>query len=266
MKNIINISIIQNDIFWEDKVKNFKNYERLFNQIPSSTDIIILPEMFTTGFSMNADKLGEDMNGQSIEWLKTQANLLNSVIVNSLIIKENNNFYNRLVWMQPNGVYYSYDKRHLFRMGKEHSVYTAGVRKTIVQYKGWKFNLQICYDLRFPVWSRNMRQPSQYHYDVLIYVANWPSARKQHWSTLLQARAIENQAYVIGVNRVGIDGNKLKYTGNSTVIDHKGKVLWAAPEAPTLHTVSLDKSKLITYRTNFPAWMDSDNFVLSNPS
>jgi predicted amidohydrolase len=218
------------------------------------TDLIVLPEMFTTGFSMNPEKLKESMDGIALQWMKKQASEKDAAVVGSLIIEDNEKVFNRLVWVFPNDQIEIYDKRHLFTMGEENRHYSAGTEKLIVEYKGWRFCPLICYDLRFPVWSRNTE-----NYDVLIYVANWPVPRHKVWKTLLQARAIENQAYCIGVNRVGKDGPGLNYYGDSCLTDAKGNARFlGGSEQVASFEISLDE--LHKFREKFPVLNDRDEF------
>jgi omega-amidase len=258
--NKLTISIVQPDIVWENPTSNRKQYDAYLKNIPANSDLLILPEMFNTGFSMNAAALAEPINGESMQWLQQWAKQLNMAIAGSLIIAENNVYYNRFVFVLPDGSHSSYDKRHLFRMGNEHLHYAAGQNRLLITYKGWKIAPFVCYDLRFPVWSR--RHAEKYPYDLLIYTANWPARRVNAWSQLLIARAIENQSYVVGVNRVGNDGKGIYHNGQSAVIDPKGSVLWAAQDHATLHSIDLDKSELDTFRAEFPAWADADDFEL----
>lgn len=254
--NELRVSIVQTNIIWENISANLNNYMALIADL--QTDIIVLPEMFSTGFSMKPTQLAETMNGQSIRWMAKMAQQLDAVVAGSLMVKENGQYYNRFVWMEASGRFHTYDKRHLFRMAKEHDVYTAGNERLIVECKGWKICPLVCYDLRFPVWSRNKGQA----YDCLIYIANWPAVRSYPWSQLLKARAIENLAYTIGVNRVGIDGNGHVYSGDSAVIDYAGKVLWTEKEVETVVTQVLCKDRLTQFRQQFPAWMDADDFAI----
>jgi len=208
---MISVSIIQSDIIWEDRLSNLENYQNKINQI-ESTDLIVLPEMFTTGFSMNPKDISETMSGETIQWMKANASKMNSAICGSIIIEEDDKYFNRFIWVNPDGSIHHYDKKHLFSFAGEDKNYTSGNNKLIIEYKGWKICPLICYDLRFPVWSRNSEG-----YDLLIYVANWPDKRKLAWKTLLTARAIENQCYVIGVNRVGKD-TKNYYSGEIHIL------------------------------------------------
>ncbi len=252
----LQISLVQSSLQWENIDANLQHFDTLLEEIPPTTDLIVLPEMFNTGFTMNAQKVAEKMNGKTLQWLQIQAQKRNAAITGSLVIEENGLYYNRLVWMFPNGTYHTYDKRHLFRMAREHETYTAGDKCLVVNYKGWKIRPLICYDLRFPVWSRNRNNA----YDVLIYVANWPQVRAYIWSNLLQARAIENLAYVIGVNRVGMDANQFAYSGDSALVDFAGKVVWSQANEETIAHLTLSKPKLEEFRKRFPAWMDADDF------
>lgn len=262
----LKITTIQSELHWEDVDQNLEMFSQKIAAIKEPTDIIVLPEMFNTGFSMQSGKLAEEMGGKSGTWLKEQAREANAVIVASLIIKENENYYNRLVWAQPDGVCQTYDKRHLFRMAEEHHHFTAGKERLIINYKGWRICPLVCYDLRFPVWSRNSSfktTSSESVYDCLIYIANWPEARRDPWNKLLQARAIENQAYVIGVNRVGVDGKGISYSGDSSAIDPKGNVLSSTkPSINQIETVELSMTELTEFREKFPVSMDADLFSI----
>ncbi len=254
MQNL-KITVIQPDIIWEDSRANLNKYSELIDRI-ESTDVIILPEMFTTGFSMNPKKISETMDGISVNWMKKVAKENDAALLGSLIIKEENRFYNRALWVSPDGEIQKYDKRHLFSMGQEPDHFTAGTEKLIVEYKGWRFCPLICYDLRFPVWSRNRDE-----YDVLIYLANWPAARHRVWKNLLTARAIENQAYCIGVNRVGADGPGLKYSGDSALVSPKGFAEYL-DEKETIKTFEISYSELHAFRNSFPVLNDGDDFRL----
>ncbi len=252
------VTIVQSKLYWENVDRNLSHFSDIISKIEGYTDLIVLPEMFSTGFSMDTDKLSETMNGKAIDWMKTMSSERNCDIVGSVIISENGNAYNRLIWMKPDGNFFSYDKRHLFRMGDEHIKYTQGNKRTIVELKGWKIFPLICYDLRFPVWSRNSGD-----YDVLIYIANWPSSRSEVWKTLLKARAIENQSYVIGVNRIGNDAMGLSYSGDSAVIDHKGDVLSNISEnEETIETIKISHNELSVFREKFPVALDADKFEI----
>ena len=256
MEKSLKISLIQTDVIWENVDANLMHNGNLISGLDADTDIVVLPEMYSTGFSMNI-KNAEKINGTTIEWMKNTARKNNIVVTGSIIFSENNKIFNRLIWMDPSGSYSFYDKRHLFRMGKEGEYYSQGTDKLIVDYNGWKICPLICYDLRFPVWSRNVEG-----YDILIYVANWPSSRINAWNTLLKARAIENQCYVIGVNRVGVDGNKLDYPGESMFIDPKGQILNEISDRDTIITRTLNLDILNDFRRQFPVSKDADNFKI----
>jgi len=257
----LKVALIQTNQFWENKEANFDHLEKVhFSKIkPSECDLILLPEMFNTGFSMNVEALYENMSGQSINWLKKWAAKLDCQIGASLIIKDGNNFYNRFVIVSKNGFEAFYDKRHLFRMANENEFFTAGNKPVIYQLKGWKIMLQICYDLRFPVFSRNKTINCDKSYDLLVYLANWPEKRANIWSVLLQARAIENQAYCIGINRVGIDGKHITYSGDSAIIDPWGITEFLATKNVELVKIlTLSESKLTDIEKQFPAYRDAD--------
>jgi len=253
------ITGIQSSLHWEDKEANLQMLEEKIFSISQPTEIVVLPEMFSTGFSMQPKKLAETMDGETVEWMKRIAAKKKIILTGSVIIEEDRNFYNRLVWVLPNGQIGYYDKRHLFAYGDEDQHYTAGKKRLIASVKGWKINLMVCYDLRFPVWSR---QQGDFEYDVLIYVANWPEKRVYAWTTLLRARAIENQSYVIGVNRTGDDGNKIPYTGESMAVDPMGEILYHKNDEEDVFTVTLDKSHLEKTREKFPFWKDADRFKI----
>lgn len=234
--------------------------EQKIAAIEQKTELVILPEMFNTGFSMRPEALAENMEGESVAWMKRVSRENSIVLTGSLMIEEAGNYYNRLVWMLPNGQYGHYDKRHLFAFGEEDKHYTAGNKRLIASVKGWKINLQVCYDLRFPVWARQQNRDTTSEYDLLIYVANWPERRSHAWKTLLCARAIENQCYVAGVNRVGNDGNNVYHSGNSLVIDPLGQVLYHMADDEDVNTITLQKEMLDEVRTKFPFWKDADSF------
>jgi omega-amidase len=260
----LSCALIQTKLFWEDAIANRAMLEEKINSIKEKTEVVILPEMFSTGFSMRPKKLAETMNGETIAWMKHIAITKKIILTGSLIIKENENYFNRLIWMLPNGDYGFYDKRHLFAYGDEHNHYSPGSKRLIASAKGWKINLQVCYDLRFPVWARQCVKESDFEYDVLIYVANWPERRSLAWKTLLQARAIENQCYVIGVNRVGDDGNNIYYAGDSMVIDPLGEILYHKKDEEDIFTIDLNKHHLLEIRKKFPFLKDADRFIITN--
>jgi omega-amidase len=255
----LRITIVQSSIHWEDVDANITMFSKTLEDIEAgSTDLIVLPEMFTTGFTMNADALGETMEGKAVKWMKKTAAKLKCVITGSLIIGDGENYYNRLVWMKPDGTTETYDKRHLFRMGEETNNFKAGTKRLTVELKGWKICPLICYDLRFPVWSRNTDA-----YDCLIYVANWPDVRSYPWRQLLIARAIENQCYTVGVNRIGVDGKDMDYSGYSAILDPKGQIISTTkPDKPSVETVTLSRKALDDFRKAFPVSMDADKFEI----
>jgi omega-amidase len=258
--NSLHISTIQTALFWEDVDRNLNHFDEKINVINQATDIIVLPEMFTTGFTMNPEKYAEIHGGKGLQWMLQKAKEKNVVIVGSISAKENNCFYNRLYWAKPDGSYEYYDKHHLFSMGKESQHYTAGHKKLIVEYNGWKICLMVCYDLRFPVWCRNSMQNP---YDLLIFVANWPEVRVYAWKHLLIARAIENQAYVVGLNRVGTDGNNINHSGDSVVLNPKGEAI-CHHQSNTDNTedIMLSYEQLQEFRKTFPVLLYADKFKI----
>lgn len=255
----LKVTIYQAYLFWENIDKNLQNLAlRLSMGIKEKTDLIVLPEMFNTGFSMNAESLAEEMNGKTMQWMAQTAEKYECVVTGSLIIKENNKYYNRLIWMLPDGTFSHYDKRHLFGLGDEDKTYAPGEDKVIVDLKGWKIRLAICYDLRFPVWLRNQNA----EYDILLLIASWPDKRSSHWNALIPARAIENQSYVIGANRVGHDGKEVYHSGHSQCIDPMGKTVYYKPEDEDLYTFSIGYEELVKTRRSFPFLRDADNFKI----
>lgn len=256
----LKITTYQGYLFWENVDKNLQNITLRLSGIRTKTDLIILPEMFNTGFTMNAEKLAEPMEGKTMQWMQATAQKFDCVITGSLAIEENGRYYNRLIWMRADGSYAHYDKRHLFAMGKEHEVYTPGTQKLFVELNGWTICPMICYDLRFPVWMRNVGE----RYDLMLVVANWPEKRSLHWRTLIAARAIENQAYVIGVNRVGHDGNELYYSGDSSCIDPGGNVVYYKRDEEDVYTFSISAEELEKTRRYMPFLRDADSFKLDN--
>jgi omega-amidase len=256
--SVLKITTFQAYLFWENIDKNLQNLGLRLSGIREKTDLIVLPEMFNTGFSMNTAELAEEMEGKTMTWMHDQARKFECVITGSLIIKENGKFYNRLIWMRPDGTYEKYDKRHLFGLGKEDDFYTAGKDKLIVELNGWKICPAICYDLRFPVWLRN-KNPE---YDLLLVVANWPEKRSLHWRTLIPARAVENLSFVVGVNRVGHDGNEIYHSGDSMCIDPNGKTVYYKPNDEDLYTFSISKDDVVKARRQFPFLRDADEFQL----
>lgn len=264
----MHITLLQPDLYWHDPVANRAMLEERIFTLPEPTDLIVLPEMFTTGFTMDASAVAEPMNLTTFRWLKQMAAQTGAVVTGSYVVRDGMAFYNRLVWMQPDGEFDVYDKRHLFRMAGEDTVYTAGTRRIVKEWKGWRICPLICYDLRFPVWSRNasfspsLTNATDFNYDLLLYVANWPAPRRNAWNVLLQARAIENLSYVVGVNRIGKDGNQHLYTGDSAVIDFKGDVLFRQPDTEAVHQQTLSLNALRAFRNQFPANLDADAFTV----
>jgi omega-amidase len=256
----IRISLVQTDLYWQDKTANLAMLEEKIWDLKGKTDLIILPEMFPTGFSMEAAKLAEPMNLTVSKWMKQIAAQTKATVTGSLIIAEGSRYYNRLLWVNPDGYTAYYDKRHLFRMANEDQVFSSGSKLPIFNLKGWEFCPQICYDLRFPAWSRNNWEGSIAGYDVLLYVASWPAARINAWDTLLPARAIENLSYSIGVNRVGTDGNGIGYVGHSAVFDYRGEKILDCGEKESIQTITISSQKLEDFRSKFPAWKDADQF------
>lgn len=258
MQDELKIAFIQTDLVWEKQKKNRKNFKEKIESIIQPVDIIILPEMFTTGFTMNAKDNSETMNGKSVEWMQTRAKEKEAAIVGSIIIEENKNFYNRLIFVHPDETIEYYNKRHTFAYAGEDKVFKAGTEKLIVNYKGWKLFPLVCYDLRFPVWARNID-----HYDALIYVANWPKPRINAWDALLKARAIENMSYCIGVNRIGLDKEQNEYIGHSAAYDVLGNCMTTIkPNREQIEVVTLQKSHLNFYRNKLGFLNDKDNFNL----
>ncbi len=256
----LKVTIVQCSLVWESIEENLKAFTARLSQVNSGdTDLIVLPEMFTTGFTMKASSVAEEMNGKAFHWLRQTAQEKQCVITGSVVIKEGEGFYNRLIWMRPDGTYDTYNKRHLFRMANEHHTYVIGDKKLIVNLKGWRISPLICYDLRFPVYSRNRND-----YDCLIYVANWPEVRSYPWKHLLIGRAIENQAYVIGVNRIEKDGTGMDHSGDSVVLNFKGIPL-SKTEAhqDSIETITLSYNDLEEFRKIFPASLDADNFIIT---
>jgi omega-amidase len=251
------VALIQSSLFWENPKANRNYFEEKINAITEKVDLIVLPEMFSTGFTMNPETVFETMQGETIQWLQLLAKAKNSAITGSLVIKENGNFYNRLLFVFPSGEIQFYDKRHLFTLAGEDKVYTSGKEKLIVEYLGWKICPLVCYDLRFPVFARNVEE-----YDVLIYVANWPKARIQAWNILLKARSVENLCYTIGLNRVGFDDNNFEYNGHSQAVDCLGNFVLEPQETEGVFIVELNKENLVETRNKFGFLNDRDVFEL----
>jgi len=260
MENL-KITTFQGYLFWENIDKNLQNIGlRLSGGIREKTDLIILPEMFNTGFSMNAAQLAEPMDGKTMNWMHQTAVKYNCVVTGSLIIKKDDKYYNRLIWMRPDGTYQHYDKKHLFTLAKEDKVYIPGNKRIMVELKGWKICPVICYDLRFPVWLRNTHEL----YDLLLIVANWPEKRAAHWRALLTARAIENQAYVIGLNRVGHDGNEIYHSGDSSCIDPNGNTVYYKRDEEDVYTFTINADEVAKTRTAMPFLNDADDFEIKS--
>jgi omega-amidase len=283
----LTITTIQADLQWEDKTANLRRLEDKIDSIGTPTELVVLPEMFSTGFSMRPETLAERMEGPTVDWMRKTAARKKIILTGSIIIEEGGLYFNRLLWMLPNGQYGYYDKRHRFAYAGENDCYTAGQKRLIASVKGWKVQLLVCYDLRFPVWSRqnpaataaeapaktpqapdtSSAVPSEapaktapLEYDLIIYVANWPERRSHAWKTLLQARAIENQAFVVGVNRVGNDGHKIYHSGDSMIVDPLGEILYQGAAKEEVFTITLQKEQLEAIRNRFPFWKDADHF------
>ena len=253
---MIAVTLVQPDINWENVDANLARYVAIFESFHEPVDVVFLPELFSTGFTMRSRDLAEPMDGRTMEWMAEQAYKYKCNLAGSVIIRESGNFYNRLIWMRQDASYHYYDKRHLFRMSGEHEHYSPGEKPLVVELKGFRFRPLVCYDLRFPVWSRN-----QGDYDVLVYIANWPSQRREVWNTLLKARALENQAYTIGVNRVGQDGMGIEYNGETMAFDAKGNQLTCLePGFKGFKTIQLSLERLNAFREKFPVWRDADPF------
>ena len=265
----LHFTLIQTALFWEDKGANLDMLTQKIQAIDVPTEIIVLPEMFTTGFSMQPEKFAETMEGPTVDWMRRMSSEKRAIITGSIIIVEGGKYYNRLIWILPNGQLGYYNKRHLFAFAGEDQYYTSGNKRLIASVKGWKINLQICYDLRFPVWARQELSQANdetgkliTEYDVLLYVANWPEKRNHAWKTLLTARAIENQCFTIGVNRVGLDGNNIAHSGDSMVVGPLGEVLYHCAYEEDLCHISLQKEELENTRSHFPFWKDADFFMI----
>lgn len=251
------VVLIQSDLFWENPKANRSYFEEKINAITEKVDLVILPEMFSTGFTMNPGAVAETMQGETILWMQSLAKAQKTAITGSVVIQESGDFYNRMLFVFPSGEIQFYDKKHLFTLAGEDKVYTAGNQKLIVEYVGWKICPMVCYDLRFPVFSRNIE-----NYDLLLYVASWPEKRINAWDTLLRARAIENMSYVIGVNRIGVDGNEHPYSGHSQVIDCLGQYVLEPTEPEAVFVVDLDREKMLSARKSFGFLNDKDLFKL----
>jgi omega-amidase len=259
----LTVAFIQCPLHWHDKGANLAMFEEKIWSLEQDVDLIVLPEMFTTGFTMEVTEMAEPMNLNGTKWLKQMAAQTKAVVTGSMIISENGKFYNRLLWAQPDGAVLSYDKRHLFRMANEDHVFSMGMERMVFSWKGWNIFPQICYDLRFPVWSRNKVNPNgTMEYDLSFYIASWPAPRVGAWDILLQARAVENLCYSMGVNRIGTDGNNISYLGHSAIYDYKGIKVADAKEEERQVVATLSYSTLQEFRQKFPAWKDADKFTI----
>ena len=253
------VILIQAPLIWENPKANRNYFGAKINEITSAVDLIVLPEMFTSGFTMSPENVAETMQGETVTWLKVLAKARKCAVTGSIVIKENNNFYNRMLFVFPSGEIQFYDKKHLFNLAGEDKVYTSGMQKVVVNYLGWKICLQVCYDLRFPAFSRNLED-----YDLLIYVASWPKIRTNAWDTLLKARAIENMSYVIGVNRIGADANGHEYIGHSQAVDFLGDYVLEPEESESSFLVVLNKEKMLETRQKLGFLNDRDSFEIKN--
>lgn len=259
MQDTLRVSMIQRDLVWEDRRANLRLFGEELSSLEGKTDLVVLPEMFTTGFTMRVGEVADTMEGETLAAVRRWASGFGMAVCGSFVVEEARKYFNRAFLATPEGGLFLYDKRHLFRMGGEDRYFTAGIQTPVFSYKGWNIRLLVCYDLRFPVWSRNVDSC----YDLLIYVANWPASRRIVWKSLLQARAIENMAYVCGVNRVGADGNGLAYAGESQLYSPKGLLMADAGEEVTSSiTTTLSSSELNAFREKFPVAKDADRFRL----
>lgn len=255
----LNVAIVQRALHWHEPAKNLRMFTEALDGHHGPTDLFVLPEMFTTGFTMRAKENAEPMNGRSVSWMAETAARLNSCICGSLVIEESGEYFNRFILVFPGGTYRCYDKRHRFRLAGEHEHYSAGSNLVTIEFNGWRIRPMVCYDLRFPVWSRNSDS-----YDLLIYVANWPDRRHLAWETLIRARAIENLAYVAAVNRIGTDGNDVNYRGGSAIIDYLGQDLALLSDEPAVGSAALKKAPLERFRDKFPFHLDADAFSITD--
>ncbi len=253
----LRVTLVQSFLHWEQPQANREAFAEQFAHLKGKTDLVVLPEMFSTGFSMRAGELAEPMSGPTMQWMQEQARQLDAIVTGSLIIEERGSYFNRLIWMPPDGAFRAYDKRHLFTLAGEDKVYSRGRNHLLVSWRDWTILPLICYDLRFPVWARNIHQ-----YDLLLYVANWPERRVGAWSTLLAARAIENQCYVVGVNRVGEDGNGIYHSGDSALCDYQGNVLYRCTHQPDVFTAELQLEPQRTFRQKLAFLQDRDHFSI----
>lgn len=263
--NDLRVSLVQSATLWHDSPGNRNMLAALCLPLKGQTDLVVLPEAFTSGFTNETLVNAERMDGASLVWMRGLASRLQAVVTGSMVVRDGDRYFNRLLWVRPDGTMTHYDKRHLFRMAREHLRYAGGEQRLIVELKGWRICPMVCYDLRFPVWIRNRFNhsvPDRFDYDLLVFVANWPSARRHPWRTLLRARAIENLCCVAGVNRVGTDGNELHYAGDSALIDHLGETIVELGAQVQVVTGTFSGTSLFAHRERFPAWMDADQFDL----
>ncbi len=256
----LTLSLIQSELCWHDCEANLKLFSQRLEQVPDNTDLVLLPEMFSTGFTMASEEVAQSMQGEAVTWLRDKAVALQKYICASVVVHDAGRYFNRFVCADPDGALRSYDKRHLFRMADEHQHYSAGQDRLIFEVKGWRVLASVCYDLRFPVWLRNTN-----NYDLMVCVANWPAARQSAWNTLLRARSIENQTFVAGVNRVGTDGNGIVYAGGSGIYAPDGEVLSERMEVADIISATLNPATLSSLRASFPVWQDADSFKLDGP-
>lgn len=257
----LSVTIVQADLIWGDIDANLNNFSNLLDKLDADTDLIVLPEMFSTAFAVDNVNIAEGAEGEAFRWMNSTALKKNAAVVGSIFVKEGSSYYNRLVFMKPDGTYVTYDKRHLFRLAGEHEKFSPGDKRVIVDWKGWKILPLICYDLRFPVWSKNRYINNNYEYDCILYLANWPGRRNYAWNSLLVARAIENQSYVVGVNRIGQDGNDIPHQGDSAVYNCRGRSLISTvPNEISVKTVKLSYEDIASFRKSFTVGLDWDKF------
>ena len=257
MTDSLRISLIQTRVHWHDPAQNRAHFQQRIEPLAGATDVIVLTETFTSGFTRHPQEIGETMQGETVAWMREQAAATGAAITGSVAMGVDGHYYNRLLWVNPDGTLHHYDKRHRFGLGGEHERYSAGNQRVVFEHRGWRVCPQVCYDLRFPVWTRSLND-----YDLLLFVANWPLARAQAWRVLLRARAIENQCYVVGVNRVGRDGNDLEYAGDSAAIDCLGNYLVELHGRDAVETVTIEKGPMDQFREQYPFWRDADKFQI----
>lgn len=262
----LRLTLIQDHLAWENREANLHHFTEVIRSL-ERTDIIVLPEMFNSGFTVMPEAVAEPMNGPTITWMKEQSSHTGAALVGTLVVRDGNEFYNRLVWVSPAGSIMVYDKRHLFRMGGEHERFSMGSRRAVINFKGWHILPLICYDLRFPVWSQNRMKDGRHEYDLLLYLANWPASRNFVWKSLLQARALENQCFVAGVNRVGTDGHGINYAGESRILSAKAEIITELNDnkAGILHA-NLNHQELTSFREKFQVGLDWDTFYIPGTS